>query len=250
MKPLNFLVAPDFSPEYFTGWHFLSTRLQRLIDLPIHVILPADAKEESQHIESGEIDLFYANPFNTTEMVREKGYLPLVVPRNHPDEVVIARGLESKLAKFEDIKPGMKVLYTNNFDIKLIALRLLEAVDLNEHDLQWLLVDSFSAVARGLIDDKADFGLFISSVYHNLSEFTRSQLSPLIESNIQDLSHILLLNPRHADLHDKLQQIFSTFQDEPTGQMILNDLGLPDGFKPLSLEEQEFIIDLIETLQD
>ncbi|MDF7675871.1 PhnD/SsuA/transferrin family substrate-binding protein [Neisseriaceae bacterium ESL0693] len=250
MSKLNFLIAPDFSPEYFTGWHFLSTRLQRMIDLPIHLILPANATEERQQIERDNVDLIYTNPFDTTDLVRKYGYLPVVIPKNHSDETVIARGVESTVNSFEDIKPGMTVAYTDNLDVKLVSLRLLEAVDISEKDLTWLHVDSFSSVARSLIQSKADIGLFMSSAYHNLTKFTRSQLNLLIESQIHDLSHVILIHPRQAELRDQLQDIFSRIQEEPSGQLILNDLGLQDGFEPLSRDKLELLIDLIETLRD
>ena len=32
---LNFLVAPDFSPERFAGWHMLNTVLQRRVCQPV-----------------------------------------------------------------------------------------------------------------------------------------------------------------------------------------------------------------------
>lgn len=250
MSTLNFLIAPDFSPEYYTGWHFLSTRLQRMIDSPIHLILPANAEEEKQHIDNDEADLVYANPFDITKLIRELGYLPVVIPKNRPDETVIARGSDSVVNSFEDIKPGMTVVYTDNLDVKLVGLRLLEAVDITENDLIWQHVDSFASVARNLIQNKADIGLFMSSAYHNLTNFTRSQLNLLIESRIHDLSHVILLHPRQAALHNQLQNIFNQIKEEPSGELILNDLGLGDGFEPLSQDHAEFMVDLIETLRD
>ena len=42
---LNFLIAPDFSPERFAGWHMLNTVLQRRSGLHLHLLTPASAHE-------------------------------------------------------------------------------------------------------------------------------------------------------------------------------------------------------------
>ena len=38
---LNFLIAPDFAPQRFAGWHMLNTTLQRRSGLRLHLLTPA-----------------------------------------------------------------------------------------------------------------------------------------------------------------------------------------------------------------
>ena len=40
---LNFLVAPDFAPERFAGWHMLNSLLQSRTGLHMHLMTPATA---------------------------------------------------------------------------------------------------------------------------------------------------------------------------------------------------------------
>ena len=54
---LNFLIAPDFAPERFAGWHMLNTVLQKKTDLHLHLLTPATAAEQSQLIADGNVDL-------------------------------------------------------------------------------------------------------------------------------------------------------------------------------------------------
>jgi ABC-type phosphate/phosphonate transport system substrate-binding protein len=247
---INFLIAPDFPPEYYAGWHFLNTRLQRLIDAPVHLCMASNAEEEQREIDNDNVDIIYANPFNASKLIRKLGYLPIVRPINRFDEMIIASAAESEIKSLDDIKPGTSILCTENYDVKLIALRLLEAVDIEEKDLTWIKSESFSAVARGLIQHEGDIGFFMSSAYHKLTSITRSRLNLLIESKIKDLYHVVLLHPRNADMLETLQNAFSSMHETPAGEMLLEDLGLNDGFAVLKQEEVELLIDLIETLRD
>ncbi|PIT16848.1 PhnD/SsuA/transferrin family substrate-binding protein [Snodgrassella alvi] len=247
---INFLIAPDFPPEFYAGWHFLNTRLQRLIDAPVHLFMATNAKEEQLEIDNDNVDIIYANPFDAAKLIRELGYLPVVRPVNCFDEMVIASAAESEIKSLKDVKPGMSILCTENYDVKLIALRLMEAVDIEENDLTWIKSESCSAVARGLIQHEADIGLFMSSAYYKLTSITRSRLNLMIESKINDLYHVILLHPRNAGMLETLQNAFSSIHETPAGAMLLEDLGLNDGFAVLKKEEAELLIDLIETLRD
>ena len=54
---LNFLIAPDFPPENFVGWHIFNTVLQRKIDTEVHLITPADHDEQMEFISQGQVGL-------------------------------------------------------------------------------------------------------------------------------------------------------------------------------------------------
>lgn len=247
---MNFLIAPDFPPEYFAGWHLLNAYLQRETGLSIHLITPSTAEEEAGTISADIVDIIYANPFDASNLIYQKGYVPLVRPINLSDEMVIATSATQSIQTLSDLKPGMRVLYTENRDVKLIGLRLLESVDLNEGNLEWVRADAFQAVARHLIDGKAEFGMFLSSAYWSLTELTRSRLRLLIESRITDISHVVLLHPRHADKWEQLVQSFIGLVDSAEGRAILSDLGMQEGFEVLTDEDTDFMIDLMETLLD
>src|SRR5690606_27532975 len=75
---LNFMVAPDFPPQHFPGWHMLNTVLQRRSGIGLHLLLPSGAGEQAQMVAEDRVDLVYANPFDATGLVRDKGFLPVV----------------------------------------------------------------------------------------------------------------------------------------------------------------------------
>lgn len=247
---LNFLIAPDFPPENFAGWHLFNTQLQRLMNTNIHLAMPTNHKEQANLIEKDDLALIYANPFDTAALIRERGYLPLVRPINCPDEMIIASHANATYQHSDDLTTGCKILITPNYDVQLLGLRLLESAGIGRNDINWIEVDSYQEVARRLIEQEADAGFFLASAYQNFRPSTKKGMKVLMESRINDLSHIVLLHPKYKDLYTSLQTAFVNMIKEPAGKMVLEDLNIPEGFAELGEEDAEFMIDLIETLRD
>lgn len=247
---VNFLIAPDFSPERFAGWHMLNTALQRRSGIHLHLVTPASAHEEAEILASGQVDLVYANPFDAVDMIRTKGYVPFGRPAQHFDEMVIATGIESGVGCVEDLKPGCRIALTDNRDVKLIGLRLLEPADLNETLVDWVMVDSYQAAARKALKGEVDAAFFLADAFSSLTRMTRSQLRVLVESAISDISHVLLAHPRLAEQLPAIEKAFFGIGQLAGDSELLGALGLPHGFEPLSQEQAEFMIDLMDTLLD
>lgn len=246
----NFLIAPDFAPECFAGWHMLNTVLQRRSGLGLHLLTPASPQEQAQALAADQVDLIYANPFDATNMIRTLGYVPFARPAQHYDEMVIASGAESGISQVESLKPGCRIALTDNKDVKLIGLRLLEPADLSEADIQWTPVDSYQAAARRAIKGEVEAAFFLSNAYASLSRLTRAQLQVLVESNIRDISHVLLAHPRIAGDLPLVEKALLSMGQVPGDQDVLDALGLPRGFEAMTQEDAEFMIDLMDTLLD
>ena len=153
---LNLLIAPDFAPERFAGWHMLNTLLQKKSGLELHLLTPASAAEQAQLMAEGKVDAVYANPFDAASMIRELGFTAIARPVGKSDEMVIATAAGSALGAVEDLRPGCTIALTDNKDVKLIGLRLLEPADLTEADIQWQMVDTYQAAARMAIKGEVD----------------------------------------------------------------------------------------------
>lgn len=247
---LNFLIAPDFAPERFAGWHMLNTTLQRRSGLGLHLLTPASAHEQSELLTAGKADLVYANPFDATDMIRKHGYLPFARPAQRYDEMVIATGAASGIARVEDLKPGCRIALTENRDVKLIGLRLLEPADLTDAAIHWVQVESYQAAARMVIKGEAEAAFFLADAYASLTRLTRGQLHVLVESAIRDISHVVLAHPRIADQVPRVAQALLDIGKQAGDADVLEALGLPAGFEAMAQEEAEFMIDLMDTLLD
>jgi phosphonate transport system substrate-binding protein len=247
---LNFLVAPDFPPERFAGWHLLNTLLQSRSGLHLHLLTPTTPQEQAELVRAGGVDLIYANPFDASELIRGLGYKAIAKPLSKPDEMVIATSAKSGLQQLEDLRPGARVAVTDNRDVKLIGLRLLEAADLTEADIQWVLSETFQGCARMTIKGEVDAAFFMADTYHAMSRITRSQLTVLIESALDDITHVLLAQPHAAASMSVFTKALCGVGQQAQDHEVLQALGLPDGFSPMTDEEAEFMMDLMETLLD
>lgn len=102
---------------------------------------------------------------------------------------------------------------------------------------------------REVIKGDADVGFFLSEVYHSLSRLTLSQLHVLIESDLSDITHVVLVKEDFAE-SQKFVDALLALTDSNDGKEVLQELGITDGFEAMSEEDGEFMIDLMDTLLD
>ncbi len=247
---LNFVIAPDFPPEKFVGWHMFNTMLQRKIGMDVHLYTPADHDEQMALLEQGKVGLIYANPFDADELVRNKGFLPVAKPIDNFYEMVIATHLDTPYQHSDDLPKGCSILVTDNCDVKLIGLRLLESAPLMEEDIVWKDALTFQAAARRLIAGEADAAFFLASAYHEFSSSTKKKMRLLMESRLNELNHVVLLRPDFVFQQRQITRAFVDMKNDANAKTLLEDLGLVRGFEELTVEEAEFMIDLMETLKD
>lgn len=245
----NFLIAPDFSPERFAGWHMLNTLLQKRSDVAVHLVTPASHAEQEQAIVKDDISVVYANPFDAAKLVREQGYRAIARPVSKANEMVIASSIKGDIKSLDDVKAGQTVAMADNQDVLLIGMRLLEAVDVTEDSLKFDITETYQAAARHVIQGKADIAFFIAEIYHSLSNLTKSQLNVLIESDLAEISHVLLVKDGFEKAQE-IENVILSLQNDDEGKAVLTELGMPQGFSAMSEEDAEFMIDLLDTLMD
>ena len=249
MTTHNMLITPDFSPERFAGWHMFNTLIQKRANLNMHLNIPASQAEQQGIVNQGDIQVIYANPFDAATLIREQGYRAVARPIGKSDEMVIAAAANSDINSLEDIKAGATVAMADNRDVKLIGLRLLEAVDIAEADLNWTVTETYQAAARQVIKGDAQVAFFMAEIFHSFSRLTKAQLSVLIESDLADISHVLLIKDGFPD-SDILMDAILNLHNDDDGKEALAELGMPQGFEAMDEEDAEFMIDLMQTLLD
>ncbi|GAF55039.1 hypothetical protein JCM18901_657 [Psychrobacter sp. JCM 18901] len=249
MTTHNMLIAPDFSPDRFAGWHMFNTLIQKRANLNMHLNIPTSHAEQEQVISAGDTQIIYANPFDAATLIREQGYRAIARPIGKSDEMIIAAAANSTISRLEDIQAGATVAMADNRDVKLIGLRLLEAVDIEASDLNWDVTETYQAAARKVIKGEAQVAFFLAEIFHSFSRLTKTQLSVLIESDLADISHVLLVKEDFPDAQIFLEAILNLHNDAD-GKEALAELGMPQGFEPMSEEDAEFMIDLMQTLLD
>lgn len=240
-------VSPDFPPNQIAGWYIFNTWLQRQLGEAIHVELFDNFAAQRQAIQQDAIDLIYANPFDAAMLVREKGFQAIAAPLHHADEAIIAVAAESSVRCVEDLRPGCRIAATDDPDVNLMAMIMLEPADLSAQTVQLHTVDTYVLVAKHLLQGHADAGFFLRDAFLNLSAMIRGQLRELVRSEIHVIRHVLLAGPRMQVHAPTLRTLLPAMAADPKGQGVLTSLGLK-GWELQEQEDTEFMIDLMDTL--
>lgn len=243
----TFTVSPDFPPDHIAGWYVLNTFLQRTTGEHIHLELYDRFDQQRDAIAKGQIDMIYANPFDAAMLVRDHGFVSVARPDGIRDEAMIVVPDDSPVEKIEDLEPGYRVAFTDDPDVRMIGMIMLEPANLNASNIEAVERPTYVLVAKALLSDDADVGVFLCDAFDNLSNTTRSGLRPLVTSHIGVISHMLMVGPNMAAKIDGLRTLLLEMHDNPTQRLILEGLGF-SGWLPVDHEETEFMIDLMDTL--
>lgn len=246
---MQLTVSPDFSPDHIAGWYVFNTWLQRKLGIRCHLELYDDFPSQHAAIAAGRVDLIFANPYDASMLVREKGFVSIAAPVGATDEAVVAVAATSAFHGVNDLRPGVRIGQTRDPDVNLIGMMLLEPADLQAEHVVAVPVSSYVLVARHLLLGKVDAGFFLKQAFDDLSPTTRNQLRPLVTSQISVLRHTLLAGPALAPQADALRSALLGMSEAGSdGSRALQALGL-QGWEAQSPDDTEFMIDLISALQ-
>ncbi|AHE97071.1 phosphate/phosphite/phosphonate ABC transporter substrate-binding protein [Thioalkalivibrio paradoxus] len=240
--------SPDFPTKRIPGWFFLNTWLQKALETRIHLEIYQDFEQQREAIQSGRVDIIYANPFDAAMLVREQNFVPLVRPSGRSDECIVAVAAQSPIQAVEDLKPGCRLVRTADPDVNLVGMILLEPADLHEGNVKVEQVESYPLVAKALLRGNADVGFFLEESYDELTGLVRNEMRPLVRSQIFDIWHVLLVGPRLSERHEEIRQVLLGMANDPSGADILKELGF-SSWENVEHEDTEFMIDLMDTLK-
>lgn len=240
-------ISPDFNIKFVPGWFVFNTWLQRQLGQGIKLEVFMDFPAQQQAIDSGRIDLIYANPSSAASLVRDKGYVPIARPLSRSDEAIIAAKAGGPIKATEDLKPGMRVATTDDPDVHMMCMIMLEAADLNAGNVALQRYDNFIAVAKNVMRGECDIGFFLADMFNELSTGIRKELQIVVQSQIFSVHHALLAGPRMAGMRDAILAALTGMSGDARAKAILGDMGLA-GWEEMNREDAEFMIDLMETL--
>ncbi len=248
--PLQFTVSPDFPPDQLPGWYVFNTWLQRTLGEPVHLETYLDFPTQRAAIAVDQVDIIYANPYDASMLVREKGFIGVARPGNKSDEVVLAVAADHPAYCVEDLRPGLRVAATHDPDINMMGMIVLEPADLCDANvIHKPRVSSYALVARDLTKGVADAGFILADAYDRFSAPLRASLKVLVRSQIHDVQHVFLIGPHLAEKREALLNALLALSCEALGRDILQGLHIP-AWQAVEREDMEFMIDLIDTLAE
>jgi len=243
----QFTVSPDFGPSHIAGWQIFNTFLQRKLSEAIHFELYDSFDAQHKAIAEDNVDLIYANPYDAAMLVRDKGFVAIAKPQDKADEAMIVVNAESPIQSVEDLQPGSKIATTDDPDVHMMGMIMLEPADLDTSNVELKQCDSYILIAKELLRGTSDVGFFLEESFQDMSAIVREQLRSLVTSQIYIIQHSLLLGPALADRKEEIAQIILSMNDDEKGKGVLDSLGIK-GWEHLEQEDVEFMIDLMSTL--
>ncbi|MGR9088103.1 MAG: phosphate/phosphite/phosphonate ABC transporter substrate-binding protein [Gammaproteobacteria bacterium] len=242
-----FTVSPDFTPDHLSGWYIFNTWLQKQTGVPIHLEMYNDFNAQREAIRTDKISLIYANPFDAAMLVRDKGFLPLVKSAGVSDEAIIAVNASNPAVDVAQLSPGIRLAFTDDPDVKMMGMIMLEPGDLDAGNVQSVPCDSYVLVAKHLLRGDADVGIFLAEAFDDLSDMIKKQLKILVRSQISVIHHSLMIGPQLLEKRDEFQKCLLDMANESKGKGVLESLGF-ESWEKVDDEEMEFMIDLMDTL--
>ena len=252
MDTLRLSIAPDVSPDCLPGWYIFATWLQRQLGCKV---LPKDYESflaQRQAAQSNEIELIYANPFDAAYLMRDHHFAPIARPEDIAAEVTLITRVDHHTLQLEHLQAGIKVAVSDNPDVQMLGLILLEPADLRSADVQLTVQKNHLMAVKALLQKQVDVAFVPSHMFNNLSQTVRSQLHVLVSSQRQDIEamhHVFLVAPSQLQHVERLRQLFAQMMDDTKTRSILADMGVPGWYILSSQEEIDFMIDLVDALQ-
>jgi phosphonate transport system substrate-binding protein len=180
-------------------------------------------------------------------LVREKSFTAIAAPENSSDEAIVATRADSPIKLVEELKEGTRIARTDDPDVNMMGMIMLEPADLNKENTSTTTVDSYPLVAKALLQDNADVGFFLDESFDNLSNFVKDQLHCLIRSQISVIRHVMLASPKLEEKHQLLRDVLQNMPNDEKGPGVLTSLGI-SSWELQDHEDTEFMIDLMDTL--
>jgi len=147
----------------------------------------------------------------------------------------------------EDLAPGITLATTDDPDVHMMGMIMLEPAELDAGKIHFVNCDNYVLVAKQLIKQTSDAGIFLVEAYSSRSSMIRKELRVLVKSQIQVVHHSLMIGPKIQEYRTPLLQALLAMHDCEKGRGILQALACPK-WELVDDEEMEFMIDLMDTL--
>jgi phosphonate transport system substrate-binding protein len=128
-----------------------------------------------------------------------------------------------------------------------MGMIMLEPGDLDHSNIVPVTADNYVLVAKQLLKNQADVGIFLADAYDDLSAMIKSQLKVLVRSQISVIHHALMIGPKLHNQRENIQQLLMAMSTDEKGAGVLKSLGF-NSWQIVDDEEMEFMIDLMDTL--
>ncbi|WP_312262974.1 phosphate/phosphite/phosphonate ABC transporter substrate-binding protein [Candidatus Igneacidithiobacillus taiwanensis] len=237
--PHLFSADPNYTGKNLPAWFLFNNYLQKKLDLPIRFTPFLDIETCRSSVFERRIDIIYANPFDWVRYVQKLGYIPLVKPRDHFDEVFLCTQSErANPLEGEQDDPIRIASASQETLVHMVGLFLLDKLAIDRARLQFVYTGSYQTVIKALLRKEVDVGFVFNEVYASTTPIIRQSLRILAESDDGFAFHALCISPALLARRDDFIAVLRDMHQDKQGKSILAEIGFT-GFEPVTLEETE-----------
>ncbi len=234
---LNFTVDPNYSGKNLPGWFLMNTFLQRHLGQVMHFQPQDDFDSGRSAVLSGNFDLVYANPFDWVQYQQKLGFIPIVKPQNHFDEVYLCGAAAGAIHNAQDFPERIRIASAHPSTlIHMVGLFLMDKADIDRARLDFVFTGSYQGVLKALLQGQADLGFLFNEVYISASKLIRERLRVIDQSDDAFAFHAFCVGPRLLAQREMLTDLLSSMDQELRGKNLLEDLGF-SGFEAVTEDE-------------
>lgn len=234
---LNFTVDPNYSGKNLPGWFLMNTFLQRHLGQVMHFQPQDDFDSSRAAVLSGNYDLVYANPFDWVQYQQKLGFLPIVKPLNHFDEVYLCAPAADSIHHAEDFPGRIRIASAHPSTlVHMVGLFLMDKADIDRARLDFVFTGSYQGVLKALLQGQADLGFLFNEVYSSASKLVRERLRVIDRSDDAFAFHAFCVGPRLMPQRELLTDLLTGMDQELRGKNLLEDLGF-SGFEAVTEDE-------------
>lgn len=244
----QFAISPDVNARNITDWFIFNTKIQRMTDEAFHATTYDDFADLHRAFTEGRVDLVFANAADTAMLVRDRGFLPVAAPAQVSNEATVVVSGESSIHTLDDFGDRLTVAATDAPDVERICRILLEPADLGPDTIQLTLKPNPVMVAKALLNGDVEAGFLPREAFEDLSHVIQDQLRQVISSQIYVVRHCLLAAPAISHLVEPLWAGLEAMTGSSGDQELLDGLGAPRGWQRMTMEDTDFMIDLMDAL--
>lgn len=244
----QFVISPDVNVRNITDWFILNTKVQRMTGEAFHATAYTDFADLHKAYDDGQADLVFANAADTAMLVRDRGYVPIAAAAGVSKEASVVVSADGNLHALSDLPSHISAASTDAPDVVRICRILLEPANLGPADIDVDTKPNPVLVAKAVMREEVQVGFLPQDAFDELSAMVKEQLRVLISSKIFVVRNSFLASPAIAEHVEAIWSGLESMNSDADSGELLHNLGAPNGWERLSLEDTHFMIDLMDAL--
>lgn len=236
-------VCPHDTAKNLYGWFLLNSHLQKHLGIRMHFEPQGQVLTERQAVVDGDFQFVYANPYSAAVFASARGFIPVAAPIGVRDEaVLISRpGWDRRQA----VLPVKVASATDKLVIHPLGVTLLPRVGLDESLVRYSFTGNHLLAAKAVLTGDADLAFIFNETWATLADRTRSELVELAVTEQRLAFHCFMVGGDLVGRSAEIGALLCGLADDPAGQDILHELGLPRGLEPVTSDRLDTVSRLI-----